>query len=41
MCWFRHIDQGFEFITNDTDFARFPGLTWRKPLETQSTTNPN
>jgi uncharacterized protein len=35
------IDQGFEFITNDADFGRFPGLTWRKPLETQSTTNPN
>ena len=35
------IDQGFEFITNDSDFARFPGLTWRNPLATQSITNPH
>ena len=35
------IDQGFEFITNDKDFARFPGLTWRHPLAAQGVTNPN
>lgn len=34
------IDQGFEFVTKDTDYARFPGLTWRNPLNLQSTVNP-
>jgi hypothetical protein len=34
------IDQGFELITNDADFACFPGLIWRRPLESTSTTNP-
>lgn len=35
------IDQGFEFVTNDADFAKFPGLTWRHPLAAQSIFNPN
>ncbi len=35
------IDQEFEFITLDTDYSRFPGLTWRHPLATQSITNPH
>ena len=25
------IESGCEWITNDGDFARFPGLTWRRP----------
>ena len=25
------IEHGCEWITNDTDFARFPGLRWRPP----------
>jgi uncharacterized protein len=33
------IDQGYEFVTNDSDFARFPGLTWRNLLAAHSTTN--
>ncbi len=35
------IDQGFEFITNDSDFSLFPGLTWRAPLATHSISNPH
>lgn len=27
------IEAGNELITNDRDFARFPGLRWRHPLE--------
>jgi uncharacterized protein len=27
------IDTGSELITTDRDFARFPGLRWRHPLE--------
>ncbi len=26
------IEHGCEWITDDTDFARFPGLRWRKPV---------
>ena len=26
------IESGCEWITNDRDFARFPGLRWREPL---------
>ncbi len=25
------IEHGCEWITNDSDFARFPGLRWRRP----------
>jgi uncharacterized protein len=27
------IESGSEFVTADRDFARFPGLTWRHPLD--------
>ena len=27
------IEHGCEWVTNDTDFARFPGLRWRPPHE--------
>ncbi len=27
------IEHGCEWITTDRDFARFPGLTWRHPLQ--------
>lgn len=27
------IENGSEFVTTDRDFARFPGLRWRHPLE--------
>lgn len=27
------IESGSEWITDDGDFARFPGLRWRHPLE--------
>ena len=27
------IESGCEWITTDRDYARFPGLTWRHPLE--------
>lgn len=27
------IEQGCEWITTDRDFARFPGLRWRHPLD--------
>jgi toxin-antitoxin system PIN domain toxin len=27
------IESGSEFITTDRDYARFPGLRWRHPLE--------
>ena len=27
------IEHGCEFITTDRDFARFPGLRWRHPLD--------
>jgi toxin-antitoxin system PIN domain toxin len=26
------IEHGCEWVTNDTDYARFPGLRWRTPL---------
>jgi toxin-antitoxin system PIN domain toxin len=35
------IDQEFEFITLDKDYARFPGLTWRHPLASKSVKNPH
>jgi uncharacterized protein len=25
------IEHGCEWVTNDADFARFPGLRWRPP----------
>jgi predicted nucleic acid-binding protein len=25
------IEHGCEWITDDTDFSRFPGLRWRRP----------
>lgn len=28
------IEHGCEFVTADADFARFPGLRWRHPLQT-------
>lgn len=34
------IDQGFVFVTTDTDYARFPGLTWRELRDGQPRTNP-
>ncbi len=34
------LDQDCEWITTDTDFARFPGLSWRHPLEKATTVNP-
>ena len=34
------IDLGCEWITTDGDYAFFPGLTWRHPLEPQARTNP-
>jgi hypothetical protein len=34
------IDQGYEMITLDSDYANIPGLTWRHPLATHSATNP-
>lgn len=27
------IESGSEWITDDGDFARFPGLRWRRPLD--------
>jgi toxin-antitoxin system PIN domain toxin len=27
------IESGCEWITNDREYARFPGLTWRHPLD--------
>jgi len=27
------IEWGCEFVTTDRDFARFPGLRWRHPLQ--------
>jgi toxin-antitoxin system PIN domain toxin len=30
------IESGSEWITTDRDYARFPGLRWRHPLEDQS-----
>lgn len=27
------IESGCEWITTDRDYARFPGLTWREPLD--------
>jgi predicted nucleic acid-binding protein len=27
------LEAGAEWITTDRDFARFPGLRWRHPLE--------
>ncbi len=29
------IEHGCEWITTDQDYARFPGLRWRHPLETE------
>jgi toxin-antitoxin system PIN domain toxin len=26
------IEHGCEFVTDDTDFSRFPGLRWRRPV---------
>jgi hypothetical protein len=34
------LEDGAEFITCNRDFARFPGLAWRHPLDAQPTTNP-
>ena len=30
------IESGCEFVTTDRDYARFPDLRWRHPLETRS-----
>lgn len=27
------IESGSEWITTDRDYSRFPGLTWRHPLD--------
>jgi toxin-antitoxin system PIN domain toxin len=35
------IDQDYEFITLDRDYARFPGLSWRHPLTSKSVKNPH
>jgi uncharacterized protein len=32
------IEGGYEWITTDRDFARFPGLRWRHPLADDTTT---
>lgn len=29
------IEQGLELLSTDGDFARFPGLQWRNPLQTE------
>src|SRR2546423_15696338 len=34
------IDQGFEFVKFDSDYAKFPGFTWRHPMHAQSITKP-
>ncbi|MBA3273449.1 MAG: type II toxin-antitoxin system VapC family toxin [Chthoniobacterales bacterium] len=34
------LDSDGEWITTDRDFARFPGLRWRHPLESRVRTNP-
>lgn len=34
------LDRDDEWITIDRDFAKFPGLRWRHPLETRIHTNP-
>ena len=34
------IENGCELITFDRDYARFPALTWRHPLESHAQTNP-
>lgn len=34
------IDQQCEWVTFDQGFRKFPGLTWRHPLEDRSITNP-
>jgi predicted nucleic acid-binding protein len=31
------IESGCELVTTDRDFARFPGLRWRHPLDGSST----
>jgi toxin-antitoxin system PIN domain toxin len=34
------LENGCELVTFDRDYARFPGLTWRHPLDPQPMTNP-
>jgi uncharacterized protein len=34
------IDHHCEWITTDRDYRRFPGLTWRHPLDAHARTNP-
>ena len=34
------LEHDCQWITFDQDFDRFPGLTWRSPLETHAHTNP-
>ena len=34
------LEQTRVLVTLDTDFAKFPGLTWRHPLAAHPTTNP-
>jgi uncharacterized protein len=34
------MENGAEFITCDRDFRRFPGLTWRHPLDAAAVKNP-
>lgn len=34
------VDRGDVWITTDRDFARFPGLRWRHPLEARVRVNP-
>jgi toxin-antitoxin system PIN domain toxin len=35
------IEKGAEFITVDRDYARFPGLRWRHPLEDDASGEPS
>lgn len=34
------LERDAEWITTDQDFAKFPGLRWRHPLERQGRSNP-
>lgn len=34
------LERGFEWVTFDRDFGRFPGLVGRDPFAAQATTNP-
>lgn len=34
------IELDCEWVSMDRDFSKFPGLTWRHPLDVHSTTNP-